>query len=52
MMGKWEFAVEEDAYPVDNIFPTSLCSGLHDHAVWEGAVDGVGCSIFVSTVEV
>jgi hypothetical protein len=51
-MGKSEFAVEEDAYPVDDVFSASLCSGFHDRAIWEADVDGIGCSILASMVEI
>jgi hypothetical protein len=50
-MGKLEFVVKEDAYPADDIFSTSLYSRLHNHAIWEGDVDGIGYSILVSVVE-
>jgi hypothetical protein len=51
MMGKLEFAVEEDAYPADDVFSASLYSRLYDHAIWEGNIDGIRYSILVSVVE-
>jgi hypothetical protein len=50
-MGKSEFVVEEDACPADDVLSASLCSGFHDCAIWEGDVDGIGCSILAGTVE-
>jgi hypothetical protein len=52
VMGKSEFAVKEDAYPADNGFFASLCSGFHDRAIWEGDIDSIGYSILVGMVEI
>jgi hypothetical protein len=51
-MGKSEFVVKEDAYPVDNIFSASLYSGFYNCTIWEGNIDGIRYSILVSMVEI